>query len=398
MSLYSSLDEAIDKVIGTDLVLGESGDDKSGRTLVSIQCTLCREQRDVPWHRLNAGRPKRCSCKLSTSERAKIGTIVDTDKVVDYKPIGNRIGFVVECLECGNRRTIPKYDLGKEAYKCDCKKTGFDYTQRYRHLIGTHDDYFNFDILDVCRYDEDVYASSSEKGIKLIVRCCDCDRLFSITANRYFNKDFKNVKLCVCKDNSQLQNSYTVEEADKIIQDKYSFMIGKTSGFLTVSGVGLYDNKVSVLCNCTCGNEIILSLSKFNSARYLSCGCLSSSFGEKVISDYLLELGISFNREVTFDDLISIKGYKLRYDFGIKASNRLVLIEYNGRQHYDSSCFQFLDSDENEFDYRHSCDLLKENYAKEHNIPLLIIHYTSNVQDIRNQLLSFLKDNSIIKS
>lgn len=93
--------------------------------------------------------------------------------------------------------------------------------------------------------------------------------------------------------------------------------------------------------------EIILSLSKFNSMRYLS-----SSFGEKVISDYLLELGIPFNKEVTFDDLISTKGYKLRYDFGIKTSNSLVLVEYNGRQHYDSSCFQFLDSSENEFDYR----------------------------------------------
>lgn len=204
MSLYSSLNEAVNKVIGTDLVLGENGYDKTGRTLVSIQCTLCGELRDVPWHRLNAGRPKRCNCKLSKSEKAELGTIVDTDKVVDYAPICGRIGFVVECLECGSRRTIPKYDLGKDAYKCDCRKAGFDYTQRYRHLIGTHDDYFNFDILDVCKYDEDVYASSSEKGIKLIVRCCNCDRLFSITANRYYNKDFKNVKLCVCKDNSQL--------------------------------------------------------------------------------------------------------------------------------------------------------------------------------------------------
>lgn len=397
MSLYTSLSEAIDKTIGTDIVLGENGRDGTGRTLVSLQCTLCGELRDVPWHRLNAGRPKRCSCKLSKSEKAKIGTIVDTDKVVDYAPICGRTGFVVECLECGNRRTIPKYDLGKDKYKCDCRKIGFDCTQRYRHLIGTHDDYFNFDILDVCRYDEDIYASSDEKGIKLIVRCCDCDRVFSITANRYYNKDFKNVKLCICKDNSQLQNSYSVEEADKIIKDKYSFMIGKMSGFLTVAGVGLYDNKVSVLCNCTCGNEIMLSLSQFNSMRYLSCGCLSSSFGEKVISDYLLELDIPFSKEVTFDDLLSAKGYKLRYDFSIKSSDSLVLIEYNGRQHYESNSFQFLDSSEEEFEYRHSCDVLKEDYAMKHNIPLLIIHYTSSVQDIRNQLLSFLKDNSIIK-
>ena len=47
------------------------------------------------------------------------------------------------------------------------------------------------------------------------------------------------------------------------------------------------------------------------------------------------EHNINFIHQYSFPDLLSDKGNKLRFDFGILRNDKLVgLIEYNGEQHY----------------------------------------------------------------
>lgn len=63
-----------------------------------------------------------------------------------------------------------------------------------------------------------------------------------------------------------------------------------------------------------------------------------SSKGEKRIHAILTEYGIPFAEEYEFADLISTSGRRLRFDFAIFNDDGDLdfLIEYQGRQHYES--------------------------------------------------------------
>jgi hypothetical protein len=59
------------------------------------------------------------------------------------------------------------------------------------------------------------------------------------------------------------------------------------------------------------------------------------SYGEYVIQKLLEENNICFKREYSFNDLLSPKGKKLRFDFAIFENDELqLLIEFDGRQHF----------------------------------------------------------------
>lgn len=99
------------------------------------------------------------------------------------------------------------------------------------------------------------------------------------------------------------------------------------------------------------------------------------SKGEKAIGDYLKRKKISFDKQVSFPDLVSKYGNLLRYDFII---SKQALIELDGIQHYThiprlESKATFKRMQEN--------DAKKDKYAQDHNIPLLRIVYTGDNLD-----------------
>ncbi len=63
-----------------------------------------------------------------------------------------------------------------------------------------------------------------------------------------------------------------------------------------------------------------------------------SSSGEVKIHNILTDYGVPFQEEYEFDDLISTSGRHLRFDFAIfdDDGELLCLLEFNGRQHYQS--------------------------------------------------------------
>ena len=93
-----------------------------------------------------------------------------------------------------------------------------------------------------------------------------------------------------------------------------------------------------------------------------------SSYGEKVIEQFLKQNQIDHKAQYSFDDCKD-KG-KLRLDFAIFKENNLVaLIEYNGIQHYKE--VSFFQSSTNE-----QRDNIKKVYCDQNNIPCLKIHYS----------------------
>lgn len=145
---------------------------------------------------------------------------------------------------------------------------------------------------------------------------------------------------------------------------------------VAVKSVGRDDNGRHLWeCRCDCGDTTVVNSISLVSGNTSSCGCLKNhSLGEAEINRWLLYTKCNFKRQVTFDDCLSPKGAKLKYDFGIYDDNYnlLGLIEYDGIQHTKPIDFF---GGEDGFKYLQECDIIKTNYTAQYNIPLLRINY-----------------------
>ena len=87
-------------------------------------------------------------------------------------------------------------------------------------------------------------------------------------------------------------------------------------------------------CRCDCGNIKEISSESLRKGA-ISCGCIKSK-GELKIRKILEEMNISFIQDrPIFKDLISPKGYPLRFDFYLPGYN--TCIEYDGAQHQEEN-------------------------------------------------------------
>lgn len=121
-------------------------------------------------------------------------------------------------------------------------------------------------------------------------------------------------------------------------------------------------------CLCDCGNTSIVNTSDLRSGKVIGCGC-TKSIGEYKIANILMSNNILFKKEYSFPDLID--KLPLRYDFAIfnDDGSLMRLIEFDGLQHTDTKSSWY-----NETNHKH--DLMKNDYARSHQIPLVRIPYS----------------------
>ena len=124
-------------------------------------------------------------------------------------------------------------------------------------------------------------------------------------------------------------------------------------------------------CRCDCGNITYASASELRNGRIKSCGCLKS-VGEQRIEQLLLQNNITFQKQYCFSDLKD-EGF-LRFDFAIFKNDQLqYLIEYDGDIHFNNKGAW---NGKIDYEVLHKHDIMKNQYCKEHNIPLIRIPYT----------------------
>lgn len=118
-------------------------------------------------------------------------------------------------------------------------------------------------------------------------------------------------------------------------------------------------------CKCDCGKEKDVLGTSLRQKRSLSCGLHNNiSRGNTKISELLDEANIDYEVEKKFETCKDKK--ELPFDFFI---NNQYLIEYDGEQHFKKdSVF--------DYEYTHNHDLIKSQWCKENNIPLIRIPYT----------------------
>lgn len=269
--------------------------------------------------------------------------------------------------KCGNTVIATTGDLKQGKTKsCGCRKQ----EQRRASVINeVGHSYGRLTVLE---------RAGSDKDGKALWKCqCECGN-YTVVSGKALRKG--TTLSCGCYNK------------DIISKRSLHDLSGMRFGMLTVISRAetVYKNNsqnTCWLCQCDCGNYTVVYATALTTEGHTrSCGCLKTSYREKLINDVLERIKINFKREYSFNDLLSPLGYHLRFDFAIfdNVNNLLCLIEHQGEQHYQEYANGFGDYQ------RLVTDKIKKEYCCEHNIPLFEIKYDDDILKSIKTILSQL--------
>lgn len=207
-----------------------------------------------------------------------------------------------------------------------------------------------------------LYPTEERQGGKIIWLCkCDCGNEVKVPIDRLTGK---NTQSCGCLSKEKTSERFCID------------LTGQIFGKLTVIKRDNTKNykRVRWLCKCSCGNSELESVDGYylRSGEKTQCSkCVPKSKGEEQIKNILIKNNISFTQEKSFDDCRFPKTNRLaRFNFYI---DNKYLIEFDGRQHIQNTSKW---NNEWNLEYVQEHDQIKNNYCKEHNIPLIRIPYS----------------------
>ena len=201
----------------------------------------------------------------------------------------------------------------------------------------------------------DYEIQKKKKSKEVFWECeCDCGQKFSARGHDIRQNKIKSCG-CLKKDNARNIN--------------FIDLTGQKFGKLLVLSESdkKTDRHTHWNCLCDCGNHCVVMGKQLRSGATKSCGCLKSS-GEFKIIQILLEENIRFETQKTFEGCKNI--LPLKFDFYLPNYN--VVIEFNGKQHYEP--ISFLGGEER---YQNQIiqDEQKKKWCKENNIGFIEIPY-----------------------
>ena len=207
-----------------------------------------------------------------------------------------------------------------------------------------------------------IEQEKEKKNRRIYWKCqCKCGNIISVDTTRLLSG---HTKSCGCYHKEIIRNNvinqkfYCLTALEEVSNKKYN-------------GGTVWKFK------CDCGNIIEAPLTMVINGGKKSCGCQTISYGEMRIKQILDQNNITYLHDKRyFKDLIMTNGGIGRYDFilfdNMKKPYRL--IEFDGQQHFGHSP-EFWGG-KVALDIRIKNDLIKNEYAKTHNIPLVRIPYT----------------------
>lgn len=137
-------------------------------------------------------------------------------------------------------------------------------------------------------------------------------------------------------------------------------------------------------CICDCGNEKIALSCWLRSGAVTSCGCMSGSNGEVLVSKILKQNDIRYIPQYKFKECRDI--YPLSFDFYLPDYN--MCIEYDGKQHFEPINYF---GGEEKFKKQKEHDQMKKDYCEYNNIGLLRLPYYLSISELEKQILNTLK-------
>lgn len=126
---------------------------------------------------------------------------------------------------------------------------------------------------------------------------------------------------------------------------------------------------------CVCGKESKINFSRFRQGDRCY-NCRRRSKGEEVIKNYFTKNNILYESQIGFSSCRYQN--KLKFDFSIEKNSKLILIEYQGIQHYLPVCFSdHKDVELTNFHFIKNIkkDKIKKDWCVQNNIELLEIPF-----------------------
>lgn len=148
-----------------------------------------------------------------------------------------------------------------------------------------------------------------------------------------------------------------------------------------------YSNgSVGWLCECDCGNQLVVRSGNLLREHTRSCGCKKSSKYEDLVEEYLLDNRITYHREFKFNDCKDRS--PLPFDFYLpNVDGTKYCIECQGQQHYmPVKIF----GGEERFAVYQFHDKIKRQYCEANDITLIELPYTLSRQEAMKKLDSIL--------
>lgn len=197
---------------------------------------------------------------------------------------------------------------------------------------------------------------------------CDCGNTNLILVKRC-NLTSGNTKSCGCQNDKMRKNN--LKKAINITKlDLTNKTFGKIKALKPTEE--RLNGSVVWECVCECGTKRFYPANLLNANRIWSCGCINDSKGVLKIKQILNENNIKYSIEKTFSDCKFIDtNASARFDFYLEDENRL--IEYDGEQHFKEKDLTYF---KDTLEKRQEHDVYKNQWCKEHNIPLVRIPYT----------------------
>lgn len=198
---------------------------------------------------------------------------------------------------------------------------------------------------------------------------CSCGNITYARINAIVNNEIKSCG-CLKKDQDKIN----------LIPNKIHDLTGQRFGKLVALSSFKQKNDLKGdywwHCKCDCGKLYDVRGYSLVNGDTQSCGCLTISKGEQQIKDILIKNNIKFLYDTPlFKDLKLSTGGIGRYDFILLDNNYhpYRLIEFDGKQHFQP--VDFFGGKKN-FEIQQANDKIKNEYAKNRNLPLIRIPYT----------------------
>ena len=207
---------------------------------------------------------------------------------------------------------------------------------------------------------------------------CDCGTIKNIPASEVTSG---KVKSCGC----------LKQETDRMPKGNVKDEIGNKYGHLTViaRAGSTPDGQALWECECDCEAKTHLNVTGSNLRRghTLSCGCDRRSHGELAIEKLLREANIPFVQE--YRPFKFTSGKFAAFDFYV---NNKYLIEYDGETHFTYNLHGW--HTEEQLKSQQERDMIKNQWCKENNIPLIRIPYTQldklTIDDLKLETSRFI--------
>ena len=168
-------------------------------------------------------------------------------------------------------------------------------------------------------------------------------------------------------------------QKDRTSEANYKSLIGNRYGKLLV--IERVENNrfnhICYKCKCDCGGEIIVDVNNLRNGNTNSCGCIKSK-GEMIINNWLQEHDFDFRSQYSFDGCVLSTGRRPFFDFVLfKNDKPYLVIEYNGRQHYEVTGGW---NTEEELAKTRRRDREKLQWCEDNHYPVLVIKYDEDIE------------------